>query len=155
LVVAVAVLCAPAAGACGAEDSPSTPGACLAGASAYLDALAVAPGEVLLDGTTPISDCLVEQQGPGTLGMVGKAIIDAANALNREARESQGGKATVQLGFLVGAVQQGAAQTGGIHADLVRRLDSAARFSGGPGPGLGAAFERAFGEGYAAGQANG
>jgi hypothetical protein len=60
----------------------------------------------------------------------------------------------VDLGYLVGAVQRGASETGGIHADLVRRLDAAARFSEGGKP-LPVSFERAFGQGYAAGQREG
>jgi hypothetical protein len=60
----------------------------------------------------------------------------------------------VRLGYLVGAVQEGAAATGGIHEDLVLRLDAAARFTGGRDA-FGARFERAFGVGYAAGQEHG
>ena len=51
-------------------------------------------------------------------------------------------------------VQEGASSTGGIHKDLVIRLDAAARFTEGGEP-LPVEFERAFGEGYAAGQASG
>lgn len=141
---------------CGSEEAPETPAACLAPASAYLSALEAAPGEVRLEGSVALSDCLVEDQPPGALGAVGKSLVDAAEELNREAREDPGGRASVELGYLVGAVQEGAADTGGIHADLVIRLDAAARFAGPKdGDGLGAEFERAFGEGYAAGQAGG
>jgi hypothetical protein len=52
-------------------------------------------------------------------------------------------------------VQEGAATTSGIHEDLVRRLDSAARYTGPAGKPFSAAFERSYGEGYAAGQADG
>jgi hypothetical protein len=52
-------------------------------------------------------------------------------------------------------VQEGAASTGGIHEDLVIRLDTAARYTGRQGGAFPAAFERSFGEGYAAGQASG
>ena len=51
--------------------------------------------------------------------------------------------------------RRAAAATGGIHRDLVLRLDAAARFPGPGGEPFGAAFERSFGEGYAAGQAGG
>ncbi len=80
-------------------------------------------------------------------------MVDAATRLNSAARRDPGGPETVQLGYLIGAVQQGSSDTGGIHADLVRRLDSAARFS--PEGLLPAEFERGFGEGYSAGQENG
>lgn len=138
---------------CGSDDE-STPAACLAGDDAYLAALESAPGEVRLEGGVPISDCLVEAQSGGELGQVGEGMVAAANELNRQARRDPAGDATTQLGYLIGAVQEAASTTGGIHEDLVLRLDSAARFSN-EGKGLGAAFERAFGAGYAAGQESG
>jgi len=143
------------AAGCGSEDAPDTPAACFAPAAEYLAALEAAPAEVRLEGSVAISDCLVEEQPPGALGAVGKPIVEAATALNERARRDPSGPATVRLGYLVGAVQQGAASTGGIHEDLVRRLDAAARFSGGGERSLGADFERAFGEGYAAAQPGG
>ena len=140
---------------CGSEDEPGTPAACLQPAEAYLRALEAAPGEVRLDGDTPISSCVVPDQPSGALQTVGKSVVDAATALNREVREDGSAQATVRLGYLVGAVQEGAADTGGIHRDLILRLDSAARFTGPDGKPFGAGFERSFGEGYAAGQADG
>lgn len=140
---------------CGSSDEPETPTACLAPASAYLKALGDAPGEVRLAGATPISDCLVEDQEAGALQSVGKSVVDAASALNRQIRRSPDEQATLELGYLVGAVQEGAASTGGIHQDLVIRLDAAARFTGAEDEPFSAAFERAYGRGYAAGQASG
>jgi hypothetical protein len=138
---------------CGSDDEPETPVACLAGADGYLQALEDAPGEVRLDGTTPIGDCIVDGQDGGELAQVGEPLVAAATELNRRARRDPGGQVTVQLGYLVGAVQEAAQATGGIHQDLVIRLDAAARFSGdNPFP---ASFERAFGTGYAAGQDSG
>ena len=138
---------------CGSDD-PETPVACLADADAYLAALESAPGEVRLDGTTPISECIVDGQAGGELAQVGAPLVAAATELNRRALEDPGREAAVQLGYLVGAVQEAASTTGGIHRDLVIRLDAAARFSGADGP-FPASFERAFGAGYAAGQASG
>jgi hypothetical protein len=140
---------------CGSSDPPETPAACLAPASAYLDALESAPGEVRLSGTTPISDCLVDEQASGALQTVGKSVIDAATALNRDIRRDPDPRKISQLGYLVGAIQDAAAGTGGIHKDLVLRLDSAARYAGPAQKPFSAAFERAYGEGYAAGQASG
>lgn len=140
---------------CGSADPPETPAACLGPASDYLEALAAAPGEARLAGSTAISDCLVEEQASGALQTVGKSIVDAASALNRQIRDRPDPKATVQLGYLVGAVQQGAESTGGIHQDLVRRLDAAARYAAPGEPAFGAGFERAYGQGYAAGQTSG
>ena len=153
LALAVSLL---AAAGCGSEDAPETPAACLGPPADYLAALETAPGEVRLGGSIAISDCLVEGQPPGALGAVGGSIVEAAKQLNREARRNPSGRASVELGYLVGAVQEGESRTGGIHADLVIRLDTAARFTGGGSKtSLGAGFERAFGEGYAAGQASG
>lgn len=144
---ALAVL---AAAGCGSEEQDAAPSACLAGSQAYLSALKAAPGEVRLEGRTPISDCLVPEQSGGNLAQVGKEMVDAATDLNVEAQRDPTGPATVQLGYLVGAAEKG---QDAIHADLVRRLNTAARFS--PQGLPPAEFERAFGEGYAAGKDSG
>ena len=153
---ALAALATVALGAgCGGEDA-ETPVACLEGAESYLTALEAAPGEVRLDGATRISDCLVEDQPAGDLSSVSQAAVGAATELNRRLLDRFDEDTAIQLGYLVGAVQEGAATTGGIHDDLVRRLDSAARNTGGgEAEGLGVEFERAFGEGYGAGQSSG
>lgn len=141
-------------GSCGSNGDDGTPAACLAPTQDYLRALEDAPGAVRLSGTTPISDCLSGSQSAGEQAQVGETVIQAATRLNANARRDPGGAETVELGYLVGAVQEGAAHASGIDADLVRRLDSAARFNpGGASPGV--AFERTFGKGYAAGQDTG
>ena len=140
---------------CGSDEAPETPSACLQPASAYLEALDAAPEEVRLDGTTPISACVVPDQPSGALQTVGKSVVDAATELNGEVREGSDPQATIRLGYLVGAIQEGASDTDGIHQDLILRLDSAARYTGPDGRPFGAEFERAYGEGYAAGQASG
>jgi hypothetical protein len=152
--IAVAAGAALALGGCSSGDDDATPAACLAPADDYVEALDAAPGEVLLGGETPISECLVGGQSPAELAEAGESMIEAATELNAAARRDPAGDDTLRLGYLVGAVQKGAAETGGIHADLVRRLDAAARFAP-EGERLPVSFERAFGEGYAAGQANG
>jgi hypothetical protein len=152
---AAGMLAALAVAGCGGDDPPETPAACLSPASAYLTALKSAPGEVRLGGTTPISECLVEEQEPGQIASVGESIIAAATDLNRRARRDPQPAPILQLGYLVGAVQEAEASTGGIHRDLKLRLDSAARYRGAAGTPFSAGFERAFGEGYAAGQAAG
>jgi len=135
---------------CGNQDD-STPVACLEGAGAYERALAAAPGEVLLGGETPISDCLARNQTGGDLARVGEAMVEAATALNAAARAEPEGAAALQLGYLLGAAQHGAEESEGIHSDLVRRLTVAARYAPGRQP-LSAAFYRAYRSGYAAGQ---
>jgi hypothetical protein len=138
---------------CGDSDD-STPVACLDGASRYLRALEAAPGEVKLAGETPVSDCLVENQAGGDLANVGAAMLAAATKLNSEARAAPGGPANLQLGYLLGAAQRGAARSEGIHAELVRRLSAAARYSPDNRP-LPPAFLRAYRRGYDAGLARG
>jgi hypothetical protein len=138
---------------CGSTDS-STPVACLEGPGPYLAALKRAPGEVKLSGETPISDCLVENQKAGDLATVGEAMVGAATKLNAEARAQPGGAANLRLGYLLGAAQRGAESTSGIHADLIRRLTAAARYSPQDRP-LPATFLETHREGFDAGKAHG
>jgi hypothetical protein len=136
---------------CGSSQGDQAPASCLVGNEAYLKALEHAPAPVLLGSTTPISDCLVPEQEPGQLANIGQEMIVAATKLNNEARRDPGGHASVELGYLIGAVSKGADP---IHTDLVRRINSSAHFSE-TGGSLPASFERAFGRGYAAGQRSG
>jgi hypothetical protein len=136
---------------CGTKQNDEAPAACLAGNQTYLRSLERAPAPVRLAGTTPISDCLVPEQDAGQLASIGQEMIVAATKLNAEARRDPAGPAPLELGYLLGAVSKGA---DAIHTDLVRRLNSAARFSQTGGT-LPASFERAFGRGYAAGRQSG
>ncbi|HEX5759679.1 MAG TPA: hypothetical protein VF121_10830 [Thermoanaerobaculia bacterium] len=149
----LALAAALAAGGCGKEDS-STPVACLEGSDAYLQALAAAPGAVRLGGETPISECLPERQEGGELATVGEGMVEAATMLNAEARAEPGGEASVQLGYLIGAVILATEETEGIHADLLRRLRVAARYAPGRKP-LPPAFLAAYGRGFEAGREHG
>jgi len=142
-----------AAVGCGSQDD-STAVACLEGAPAYEKALREAPGEVLLGGETPISDCLASNQTAGDLARVGEAMVETATTLNAEAREEDGGDAAVQLGYLLGAAQRGADSSEGIHADLVRRLTVAARYAPGGQP-LSQQFLSAYRQGFDAGRSGG
>jgi len=138
---------------CGGQ-SDSTPVACLEGAAAYEKVLREAPGEVLVGGETPISDCLAENQKAGDLARVGEALLETTTSLSARAREEGGGDAAVQLGYLIGAAERGASSSEGIHSDLVRRLTVAARYAPGGQP-LSPAFMRAYEAGYAAGRRKG
>lgn len=138
---------------CGGPND-STPVACLEGAPAYLRALDNAPGEVELAGKTPISVCLAQNQAAGDLATVGTAMLGAATKLNTEARAEPGGPANLQLGYLLGAVQHGADGTEGIHAELIRRLAAAARYSP-DNRSLPPAFQRTYRHGYDAGHTRG
>jgi hypothetical protein len=150
----VAVLgCLAALAGCGSQDD-STPVACLEGTGAYEKALRNAPGEVLLEGETPIGDCLASNQSGGDLARVGEAMVETATTLNAEAREADGGQPAIDLGYLLGAAQRGAEDSEGIHADLVRRLTVAARFAPGREP-LSPRFFSAYREGFDAGRSGG
>lgn len=153
LTFCLAGLAALAASGCGGSGS-DTPAACLAAPAGYLRALGAAPGAVRLGGEVPISDCLAANQEPGDLATVGGALVTTATRLNGEARRDPGGSANVELGYLLGAAVRGASDTGGIHAELVRRLTAAARYSPENRP-LPPAFRRAYRSGYAAGRQNG
>lgn len=152
LAIALTVVVVLAAAGCGRSDD-STPVACLAGSGVYLRALAAAPGAVSLAGDTPIGDCLAENQKGGDLATVGTAMLAAATKLNAEARAEPGGDANLQLGYLLGAAQRGAERTDGIHAELIRRLTAAARYSPDNRP-LPSAFLRTYREGFDAGVAH-
>jgi hypothetical protein len=137
---------------CSSQEDEETPSACLADTPAYLQALRAAPGEVLLEGTTQVSDCLTPEQDGGELAQVGSTMIATATALNGEARADPSGPATVQLGYLSAAVSRGADP---IHTDLARRLTAAAQFSPKGSGGLSPEFLRTFGRGYEAGRETG
>jgi hypothetical protein len=81
-------------------------------------------------------------------------MLAAATKLNAEARGEAGGEANLRLGYLLGAAQRGANGTSGIHAELIRRLTAAARYSPDNRP-LPPAFIRTYREGFDAGEAHG
>lgn len=139
---------------CGSNDPAGAPSACLAGPGGYLGALREAPSQVRLDGSTPISDCPVPEQGGGELADVGAVTIATAARLNAQSRRDPAGPSALQLGYLVGALERGSEDTSGIHADLIRRINAAAQFSPGGAP-LPVSFERSYRRGSAAGHEDG
>jgi hypothetical protein len=149
--VGLAALCA--VGGCGGNGD-GTPVACLEGAPTYLTALEDAPGEVRLNGEAAISECLPPNQAGGDLAEVGTTMLAAATELNAEARAQPGGASNLQLGYLLGAAQRGAEGSEGVHAELIRRLSTAARYSPDNRP-LPAQFVRSYREGFDAGRAQG
>lgn len=138
---------------CGKQDN-STPTACLSGEVNYEKALAKAPGEVLILGETPISDCLVPNQEAGALERVGESLLQVATNANSRARQAGDDRSAFELGYLVGAAQRGADSTEGIHADLIRRLIVAARYSPDKQP-LPQSFYAPYREGFDAGRSGG
>ena len=153
LAIATTFAAAALATGCGGVKG-STPVACLNGPGAYMKALAAAPGTVKLSGETPISDCLVENQQGGDLATVGGSMVTAATKLSAAARAKPGGDANLQLGYLVGAARRGAERTAGIHAELIRRLVVAARYSPDNRP-LPATFLATYQRGFNAGESSG
>jgi len=133
------------------ESASSTSTACLEGAEAYVEALAGAPGEVLVDDTTPLDDCLPREQEAGEIAGVGEGLVAAATELNEQAVRDPLGEATVQLGYLVGVVTARAEQTGGIHEELARRVEREALFIP-PDRALPGGFQQRYEEGLAAGR---
>jgi hypothetical protein len=117
-------------------------------------ALEGAPGAVRLAGGTPISDCLVKNQSGGDLADVGASLVRAATLLSAAAQKDPGGKQTLRLGYLVGAVQAGASETSGIHTDLERRIQATARYAK-PAPRGARSFGLVYARGYAAGRSGG
>jgi hypothetical protein len=147
-------LAAAFATGCGSADEHSTPAACLSGGKPYFTALEKAPGAVRLDGDVPISGCLAQNQSAGDLATVGDTLVKVTTELNARARRDPGGPPTVQLGYLVGAVDRGASDTHGIHAELQRRIEAAALYgpAGKPPP---PPFDQTYRKGYAAGRTDG
>jgi len=143
-----------AASGCGNQGDESTPVACLEGAAVYEKALRAAPDEVLLDGETPISDCLTRNQNAADLTRVGEAMVEAAGSLNTLDRIKSYSGIAVRIGYLLGAAERGAEDTEGIHADLLRRLTVAARYTPGNQP-LSQRFLTAYREGFDAGHSSG
>jgi hypothetical protein len=150
----IAAAAAVALVGCGSQGDESTPVACLEPEAVYREVLAAAPGEARFEDGTAISECLAENQQAGDLATVGEAMIALATKLNTEARQGAGADAAVELGYLLGAAERGAAKTEGIHADLIRRLTVAARFAPADDP-LPPGFRAAYKRGFDAGNENG
>ncbi len=107
---------------CGATTPAPLSAACLGDSADVLAALQRAPQAVRLAGDTPISQC-VSRAGDADLQALGVTLTRAADALR--ARSSSDPVAALRLGYLVGAVRRGAAQTPGIAAQLARRVQQA------------------------------
>jgi len=150
----VALGAAVLAGCGGGTKGEDQPDACREGVGVYLEALRAAPGEVILAGETPISGCLLNDAEEGEVADLGEAALAAATKLSAQARAEPGGPAALQLGYLLGAIARGSAQTEGVHAELLRRLTVAARFAPEGAP-LSQRFLAAYEKGFAAGRDHG
>jgi hypothetical protein len=150
-VVAAAMLLA----GCGnSHRDEQTPVACDEGKAVILDGLRGAPGEVRLAGETPISGCLVIGAEEGELADLGEGALAAATQLSAEARAQPGGRANLELGYLLGALTRGSADTEGVNSELLRRLTVAAEYVP-RGETLSPQFVATYKKGFAAGRAQG
>ena len=86
-------------------------------------------GEVRLGGETPISDCLAENQKAGDLATVGTAMVDRGDQAQRRSAGRAGRRRQPPARLPARRAQRGADGTEGIHAELIRRLAAAARYS--------------------------
>jgi hypothetical protein len=130
------------------------PVACREGVGVYMNALRAAPGDVILAGETPISGCLLADAKEGELADLGEDALAVATKLSAQARAEPDGPAALQLGYLLGAIARGSEETGGVHAELLRRLTVAARFAP-EGQPLSRRFLAAYEKGFAAGRDHG
>lgn len=108
---------------CGGERSRLPP-SCSDGPGPVLRALAAAPGPVALPDGTRLSECVAQAGDDAELQLLGFTLTPVADRLSERATRA----AAVQLGYLVGAVRRGSARSNGIHAELVRRIESRVRF---------------------------
>ena len=146
--LAAALVCLALAG-CG-EDDPPLDVTCRESPDAIVRALDGVPGPVALASGTRLSQCVSRAASDAQLQSVGVVLTDASELLARRA-ETGDERAALQLGYLAGAVRRGAARTGGVHAELERRIGRAGAFL----DAAGARVEQALLRGLRAGEARG
>lgn len=115
-----AVLVLTAAGCGGPGPTPIADG-CTASAGGVVKALSEAPGRVVLEDGSPLSQCVSDGLDDGELQTVGITFTRAAELLRVSARTDP--RSALQLGYLVGVTQKGAMRTNGVMAELVRRIE--------------------------------
>jgi hypothetical protein len=106
----------------GCRESETTyPPECSNGPRAVRTALAQAPdGEVAIEGTVKLSDCLVPSNDAGPLASFGGSVMAVAPPLVERARRGDD-RALLELGYLYGALERGA--DSGVHNELVFRFE--------------------------------
>ncbi|MEA2194786.1 MAG: hypothetical protein QOG42_1220 [Solirubrobacteraceae bacterium] len=134
---------------CTMEDDP-VPLTCIGEPAGLLAALGHAPGAVALQDGTRLSRCVSSARTNGDLQSLGIAFGRAADALR--ARAATDTRAALQLGYLAGAVRTGARHaSGGIAAQLARRMAQLATLA----PGASRAAAAALARGARAGESSG
>jgi hypothetical protein len=116
--------------ACTNQPLP-VPAGCLDGAQAVQRSLRNAPNRVALRDGTLLSTCIERSAiANSDIEAIASEYVDVAQALASKATSSQA--AAVQLGYLVGATERGAARTNGVQAQLVERMSNLFGISGAP-----------------------
>jgi hypothetical protein len=147
----LALALALATGAC-ADNTPRMPSTCTdTDAAGYEQALRAAPDAVRLPGGTPISLCLWRVRSDAELQDLGAVVHEVAERLALRARDARDAAAARELGYLGGAAATGAEHSGGISAELARRVEVA----GSGLADLSPALARALRDGQTAGAARG
>jgi hypothetical protein len=109
---------------CG-SDHPPLSLLCTSSERPITRALQRAPGPVALSDGTRLSDCVSRASDPGDLQNFGVVVVRIADRLAGRARRQSG--VAVQLGYLIGAAERGAAHSNGTNAELVHRLEITSR----------------------------
>jgi hypothetical protein len=148
--VAATLAAALALTGCGGGGDPPFDTTCSDSPQAIERALQRAPAPVKLASGTRLSDCVARARSDADLQNAGAALTRAADDLADRAKRGDA-RAATGLGYLVGAARRGAARTAGIHAQLERRMETAAAFLDGGGPEVARALRR----GMRAGEATG
>jgi hypothetical protein len=103
------------------EGDVEYPAECSNGPRSVRQALDRAPdGEVAIEGTVKLSECLVPSNDTGPLASFGGSVITVAAPLVDRARAGDD-RALLELGFLHGALERGADP--GIHDELLFRFE--------------------------------
>lgn len=119
--VAAVVALALLASGCGEQAPTPLADGCTGTPDAVLTALRAAPEPALLEDGTTLSRCVADGTDDGELQTVGITFSRAAERLRDTAETDP--RAALQLGYLVGVTQKGAARTNGVMAELVRRIE--------------------------------
>jgi hypothetical protein len=127
-VACVLALLTFASSGCSERTPPAE--ACIEAHSAdVLQALERAPGHVALADGTPLSQCVRRTIDDSRLQTLGATLTRAADELARRMRSSDA--AALQLGFLIGAADRGAAQAAGLQGELANLVAGAVPADGG------------------------
>jgi hypothetical protein len=115
----LALALAAALAGCG-QSSPKLADACTEAPDRVVAALRHAPAGVTLDGDTRLSDCVARAMDTADLQDVGAVMTATGARLAAGAPRSR--LAALRLGYLIGAVERGSAETAGIQEELANRM---------------------------------